>query len=491
MIPKAFLFGSTSTQKSPGHHKKGDRGTTSAVDVFPSQDSGLHLPVTACAGSTNTSPVIIPPKRGQRVTSAQRELASDGHKSLRNSKSLSTSSSRVRGGRPLPNSIASVLEATAIPVPPRNKLSRNFRKLPQGNHVEDFSKLLMEGVKLRDDELINGQGNTLLDILLSPPEPIENSSMGNDYDVDTPSISSHSVSTESTPSLEHDLDSSSSAPLSSPPCSQRNASEKRRQRPSCSENCAFDHPLLEPELPEPLEPASQNRTLPDTNPRKSSLSVPFPRLGFTFKSNLTASLRAIKSAAQTVSAFATPPVQQDDFLTRSLFAITPKLTDDRRPPPMDEPPSPAMRRYLNPITISPAEMHIYNEHPPESEGLVCKCPVSIQMQTYRRSGGRGRKNGNFHLSSLDSSDLLFDPEIPPMARQREPRENSDFLRMVVLEMNMRRSGKLRDDIPPRAKIWLPPRKGGQHRLLSFNEYCDTDDENTVPARWIGVSVECA
>lgn len=490
MIPKAFLFGSTATQKSTGPHQKGDRGTVSAVDVFPSQDSGLRLPVTACAGSTNTSPVNIPPKRGQRVTSVQRQLASEGYKALRNSKSLSRSSSTARGGRPLPNSIASVLEATAIPVP-RNKLPRKSRKLPQGNHVEDFSKLLMEGVKSRDDGLINGQGNTLLDILLSPPEQIENSSMGNESDVDTPSISNHSESTESTPSLEHDLDSSSSATLSSPSCSQRNASEKRRQRPSCSEDCALDHPLLEPEVPEPLEPAGQNDLLPATNPRKSSLSVPFPRLGFTFKSNLTASLRALKSAAQTVSAFATPPVQQDDFLTRSLFTITPKLTDDRRPPLMHEPPSPALRRYLNPITISPAEMHIYNEHPPESEGIVRKCPVSIQMQTYHRSGSRGRKNGNFHISSLDSSDLPFDPEILPMARQREPRENSDFLRMVVLEMNMRRSGKLRDDLPSRAKIWLPPRKGGQHRLLSFNEYCDTDDENTVPARWIGISVECA
>ena len=488
MIPKAFLFGSIS-QKPTGQHTKGSGATDSAIDLFPSQDSGLHLPVTACDESTKTSPVIIPPKRGPRVTSVQRDVTSTGQKLLRNSKSLSRSSSSLPGGRPLPNSIASVLEATAIPVPRRNKFRRYSQRLPQGNHVEDFSKLLMEGVKLREDELIGGPGNTLLDILLSPPEQIENSTMGNEYDGETPSISNHSVSTESTPSLEHDLDSFSSAMLSSPPCSQRSASERRRRRPSCSENCAFDHPLLEPKLPEPLEPASQNPTIADTNSRKSSLSRPFPRLGFTFKSNLTASLRAIKSAAQTVSAFATPPVQQDDFLTRSLFTITPKLTDDRRPPPMDEPPSPALRRYLNPITISPAEMHIYHEHPPESEGRARKCPVSIQMQTYHRSGGHGKKKGNFHVSSLDS-DLLYDPEIPPMARQREPRENSDFLRMVVLEMNMRRNGKLRDDVPPRAKIWLPPRKGGSHRLLSFSGYGGADDENTVPTRWIGVSVEC-
>lgn len=85
----------------------------------------------------------------------------------------------------------------------------------------------------------------------------------------------------------------------------------------------------------------------------------------------------------------------------------------------------------------------------------------------------------------------------PAARQREPRENSDFLRMVVLEMNMRRSGKLRDDIPTRARIWLPPRKNGSQRFLSFGEFPDveseseSESESTVPERWIGVSVECS
>jgi len=45
-------------------------------------------------------------------------------------------------------------------------------------------------------------------------------------------------------------------------------------------------------------------------------------------------------------------------------------------------------------------------------------------------------------------------------RPREPRENSDFLRVVVLEMNMRRKGKLRDGLG-RARIWLGPRDGGK------------------------------
>ena len=59
-------------------------------------------------------------------------------------------------------------------------------------------------------------------------------------------------------------------------------------------------------------------------------------------------------------------------------------------------------------------------------------------------------------------------------RQREVRENGDFLRVVVLEMNMRREGKLEMG---RAKIWLPPRQ-----VSSASE-----EEGKVPKRWVGVS----
>lgn len=72
-----------------------------------------------------------------------------------------------------------------------------------------------------------------------------------------------------------------------------------------------------------------------------------------------------------------------------------------------------------------------------------------------------------------------------MSRQREPRENSDFLRMVVLEMNMRRSGKLREDIPTRARIWIPARMSNPYRLTG--DYEDGDDNDTIPSRWVGVS----
>ncbi|KAI9928266.1 hypothetical protein ASPWEDRAFT_445614 [Aspergillus wentii DTO 134E9] len=484
MVPRAFLFTS--------HQQHGEvKPRKSAMDIFAGQD----IPGLDSLTDTQTphsSPVVIPPKRGPRMTSLHQEYKGNGLKSLRRSKSLRKSPSSEN--RPLPNSIASILEATAIPVSRRNRTTRESRRLPRGkNHVDNFSQMMMDGVQSKEDSSsMDGSGNTMLDILLSPPEENEKPGLGNDDDLDTPSFSGRSTSSDSVPSLDHDMESPSSL-LPSTPGSQRSPLEKRYRQPSHSEDCAFDHPLLESDSECELDPVGQESGLSETvAPNSPSPSRPFPRLGSTFKSNLTASLRAIKSAAQTVSTFATPSVQPDDFLTRSLFTIKPELTDDRRPPPMNEPPSPALRRYLNPVTVSPAEMHVYHDYPHSSTDSSLNCPVSIQMQTYHRVGrSRGGRKSRFRLAGGEGSDrqyLPFDPEIPPMSRQREPRENSHFLRMVVLEMNMRRRGKLRDDIPPRARVWLPPRKVNYH---GYNEYDDDDDdnENAVPPRWMGVSID--
>ncbi|KAF7588210.1 hypothetical protein BBP40_005993 [Aspergillus hancockii] len=494
MVPRAFIFGSI----PPLQQGKKQPLSKSDLDLVSVQDGpGLDI---YDKESLHTSPVSIPPKRAPRVTPVQREFAAKGPKTPRYAPNGRRSSSTASSDRHVPTSIASILEATAIPVPRRNRTARgDSRRLPRGNHVHDFSKLMKEGVRSRDESLIEGTGNTMLDILLSPPEDNDRFASGSDCESEARSLSAHSLSIESMPSLDADLESPSSSPMLHTPSSQRSPCERRYARLSQYESCASDHPLLEDdELPDPEWEPVQRQPVLDNTPTKSSSSRSFPRLGSTFKSNLTASLRAIKSAAQSVSTFATPSVQPDDFLTRSLFTITPKMTDDRRPPPMHEPPSPALRRYFNPVTISPAEIYAYQEHPHETLD-TSNCPVSVQMQTYHRSGRRGHRKGRFHLSGSGDhgrASLSFDPEIPPMSRQREPRENSDFLRMVVLEMNMRRSGKLRDDIPTRARIWLPPRKGNSQPRYSPSDYYDDDDddddeeeeeEHVIPYRWVGIS----
>ena len=70
-------------------------------------------------------------------------------------------------------------------------------------------------------------------------------------------------------------------------------------------------------------------------------------------------------------------------------------------------------------------------------------------------------------------------------RQREPRENSNFLRVIVLEMNMRKVGKLSDASPGRARLWLPARQAGR---TGIEEESGKDERKGTPQRWAGVQV---
>ncbi|RAO69912.1 uncharacterized protein BHQ10_005924 [Talaromyces amestolkiae] len=482
MVPRAFMFSSARVQKDPTQNEKKSITARSGTSRHtPSRP--LPTPVVAPTVShtvptivSHTSPVIIPPKASKERNNTSLYGDNRNVRTVRrDSASSRRSSSTQTQDRNLPPSLSTLLETTSIPR--RSRSIRGARKLPRGNHVEDFSRLLMDGVKTRDEFAnIIGAFSSPLDILLSPPDEhfgsIPVSESNSNAEIESPQFR-RTISTDSMPSLDHDLNSfitsGPNTPYSTSPSLQRRAFERRKQL-SPPQECATDHPLLDIDI-NTFDPSylMQESTPAVTSPENRSLRS-FPRLGFTFKSNLTASLRAIKSAAQTVSNFATPSVRPDDFLTRSLFSITPELTDDRRPLPLSGPPSPALRRYLNPITLSPAEMHVYSDHPHDMLPGINSCPVSIQMQTYSQSGSVDNKSTNH-------------PELPS-SRQREPRENSDFLRMVVLEMNMRRSGKLRDDVPTRARIWLPPRKAV--RLISG----DYEEGPAVPQRWIGISIEC-
>ncbi|CDM30711.1 hypothetical protein DTO013E5_643 [Penicillium roqueforti] len=479
MVPRAFLFSSAPPQKPFQSH-----GMNPSTP--PDYSSLLSTPNTESRRSINTIPVVIPPKRGSRTLPPRREIRSRALS--KTSESSHRSSSSSSSDRPIPTSFTLMLDATAIPVPRRNWTARRPRKLPRGNHVEDFSRMLQEDIESKEESFLDGAAYSPLDILLSPPDKLLPC---HDSEHESPP-SVRSTSSDSIPSLDHGLASPSSLLSPPTPSNHRSPPERRQPRYSNCEECDLDHPLLRNEIDidelEYIEIKNDNGpATPDAVPARRSAS--FGRLGSSFKSNLTASLRAIKSAAQSVSTFATPSVQTEDFLTRSLFTITPEMTDDRRPLPMQETPSPALRRYLNPspmnpTPMSPAEMYVYHDHPLDKLQTSKTCPVSIQMQTYRRAGGRGNRRSHFHIASKDQKFVAFDPENPPMSRQREIRENSDFLRVVVLEMNMRRSGKLRDDIPARARIWLPARKTNSH--LS-GQYEDGDDNNAVPTRWVGVS----
>jgi len=171
----------------------------------------------------------------------------------------------------------------------------------------------------------------------------------------------------------------------------------------------------------------------------------------------------------------------DDFLTRSIISIDPRVpfTDERMPPRLEDTPTPALRRYLNPTTNAPIEAHVPTSLA-QTMGST-QCTASIQMQTYKVS--RSKKSTSPAVISRrtqpTSEEAFADVAAGPVARQRDMRENSDFIRIAVMEMAMRKKGKLDDQKPGRARWALPPRKS------PTKPYEISADG--VPVRWIAVT----
>lgn len=288
------------------------------------------------------------------------------------------------------------------------------------------------------------------------------------------SISSDSITTIP-PSLDLDAPSLSSNwdNLSTPDSYGRSERKEKIVQSPPKEDCILDHPLLHFN-PDDCEEIAQFE-IPDV-----VASSPAPTDRFkSFKSNLTASLQALKSAAKSFSNFTAPSVPPDDLLTRSL--LSPKFTSEMRPKHLEGVPSPALRRYLNPQpnTISPAELSMQLHDALMLDVDTDPHAPMIQMQTYDRRGrspSRRRKNDPF-----SEAGRALSPS--PAVRQREPRENSDFLRVIVLEMNMRRVGKLDAKAVGKARIWLPPRKPGANKSPSVQS------QTGVPGRWIASSAD--
>ena len=392
--------------------------------------------------------------------------------------------------------IDSLLAATTIPRRKKTK-SRPSQRLPDCDHVADFSKLLLEDVKSTDDgSLAGSMSNPHFEGLFGEFHDLSGQSSGGIEGVPGSLISVRSLSSESIPSLDDDSTETSLNDVTSPlNVVSRSTSERRLRQLSSSQDCAEDHPLLHFDHLDPDEPSLPEIVPASSSPRLATRPTVLKSRTSTFRSNLTASLRAIKSAAQTVSSIAANPIiPPDDFLTRSVFSFAPELTDDKRPPPSADDPSPALRRYLNPppkLSDSPSELHLWHDYPTSSrlptskrkgEGLLesssLPIPAAIPLQTCLPSTVRSAHASSPPIwltadgtpAKRNTADSLAVGST--IARQREPRENSDWLRILVLEMNMRRSGKFSEEAESHARVALPPR---------------TVDDKCAPAgrnRWI-------
>lgn len=393
----------------------------------------------------------------------------------------------------IPPSAAALMAMTALPESRHNSSARNLRRKHFQHALCNDERQTSTGSEVSKPSTSSSSPQSW-GILLSPPDESEQetASVTSDSNLGLLQFSVDSLSSDSVPSLEGDAESiTSSSNLSTSAMSliSRRGSREKRSKTFSGEDCLLDHPLI-PKMTdcdmgcEGLEEAYSLKI------RSSSRSA------FQFKSNLTASLRILKSAATSLSNFTAATVHRDDYLIRSLLFISPQLTDERRPLPSADVPDPALRRYLNPITLSPAELHFHHPGP----APYIHCTTSIQLQTYHRAlkaplhhnkatappvftsnplsrslAPHGGGGGDEPLTSSAATSPS-----PSMSRQREPRENSDFLRIIVLEMNMRKVGKLSESAPGKAKLWLPAR----HILPSS---ADEADSGPVPRRWVGTT----
>lgn len=384
----------------------------------------------------------------------------------------------------VPPSVHALLASTTIPRPKGSRTNRSSAKERRAPEKEKDSDLDAElwSQPVPEADLSPPLGRSPLDVLLSAPEDPDD----DDDDDDSTSFSDsflslasgRTVSVESMPSL-----AACSSPLcasltdDSPPYRRRRSSlfvSRRSLEPvSLSPDSGVEaHPLsaeFTPDEPDALPP-------PDDTVSRWDAFAALP-LRSAFKSNLTASLRALASAARSFSSLSLASTTPDDLLARSILALDPgvPLADERRPPVLEDEPSAALRRYLNPTTRSRVE-----DAAPGPRGHV----PPIQMQTYKVE----RLRENARAARLPAAVTPRTPapgaaavrrEVPaPVMRQREMRENPDFIRVAVLEMAMRKRGKLDDSRPGRARWALPARRA------AAREYEVGVDG--VPVRWVPV-----
>lgn len=437
----------------------------------PSTTTGLSRPTTP------TSPVQIPKRSHRDATHHAKREASHRRRHPKNAHASDSMSP----------SVAALLAVTDIPRQQRRRRRTGNKPLTVDEIVSD------QHVSEKDMSLSLGRGP--MDMLLSPPEDL----MDDDFSATESNIGSvlaRTTSADSVPSLggesfATDIGSSIDTPRSVSTSARRRHSPMRKSLEpvrSPPDDAAEEHPLAAAEnlgLEELDLPAAE---LSDESSTSYPLLQPFKPLRSVFKSNLTASLRALRSAAKSFSSINFPSIPPDDFLTRSILTIDPNVpyTDERRPPVTEEMPSAELRRYLNPTTSA----HI----DPQPKPRAGTFSASIQMQTYKVQRSRSPPPASRTLSSGGSTSPSSSankeqpgktgqqaPAVPGM-RQREMRENPDFIRIAVMEMAMRRRGKLDNQKPGRARWALPPRKA------SMKPY--EVGTNGVPARWVPVTQSC-
>lgn len=479
--PRSFLFTRSNTPKS--RDVSYDRHQTERRSKSPPKHEKAMSPRNSESDSrptTPSSPVIIP-VRSHHDTSHERQRP-QGRKEHQNGRRRPEPrrSRTVHSPDVIPPAVAALLAITSIP-PQKNYSVRSRPREGQRLTVD----AILQHTDVSEREYGMSLGKSPMDLLLSPPD--EDEEIADSENGQESIISTRTMSSDSMPSLEDDSISDISPSFGSivTPGSgsrtPRSLPSRNRQTLSSPQGSSEDHPLASSEIDVDELDFRVFQKSPQRSEEKPGLQIASPHRKSAFKSNLTASLRALRSAAMSFSSLTTPMITPDDFLTRSIISIDPQVpfTDERMPPLLEDTPTPALRRYLNPTTNAPIEAHV----PPSLAQTMSatKCTASIQMQTYKISRSAKSTSPSVISRRTQSApeDSFAEATTGPLARQRDMRENSDFIRVAVMEMLMRKKGKLDDRRPGRARWALPPRKPPTKPYEIA--------ENGVPVRWIAVT----
>lgn len=455
-----------------------------AHDSLPSPPrSPSPSPSNDTRSTTPTSPVRIPTKC-KTNTAHSKQHRNHRHYEERRQRSSSPRWTNNYSPDAIPPSVAALLAVTAIP--PQRRSTRQRSTTKEQERPMTVKSILQGHESEKELSLKFSKGP--LDVLLSPPEDLEDvDDLSVGESTIASSMSTRTVSCESVPSLSDSFSTETFSSVESP----QSAPRGRRLRPMRSPLTPVSSPPGEHEE-HPLggrdpDVDDLNFNVFDSSPEneeKKGGSAMFRPFRSAFKSNLTASLRALRNAARSFSNMNMPSIPPEDFLTRSILTMEPNVpfTDERMPPTtLDEEPSAAVRRYLNPTQTARLEPRATSTNAPAQSFTA-----SIQMQTYKVHRSKspapgGRISRGYGDQSARGKEAVLSFPLGP--RQREMRENPDFIRVAVMEMAMRKSGKLDEQRPGRARWALPPRK------TSTKAYEIGPDG--VPARWIPVTVEIA
>lgn len=494
------------------------------VGMIPDRSQGM---LAREISSHRSNPLEIPYRaRSERPSHLAKRRSS------RRSSKAGQEGANVHDAQALPPSMAALLAMTSIPrkkaFPPSRPSMRSQRQMSSQELVELWKQLDI------DEEVAI---DPTMEFLLSPPRPEDmlTRTMSNESLTHTFSRS-RSCSTESMASLEGDTSASWSLP-STPASPKRtetlNGMKDRTVVIPTSIDSVIDHPLLPYHEPEsssyddaPSSPFSSPARSPSPPNRGRRTSKARGKSSAT-KSALSLSIKAFRSAARSFSNFAAPSltVLPDDHLSRGLFPKgAPTYPSEMRPKPLDGTPTAEMRRYMNPAhRLAPGDFHLHGaswDHVDLEAAAAAGIPVTalngtkegpkgpgvIKLQTYIRPGGDRRPSSQQHEKSSvtpsrtstvspfaamqpspESSLGIREaqPHTTPTRPRREARENADFLRVCVLEMNMRRVGKLEavgvgGASAGRARFWLPPR-------IDAVAAPDGVKGGRVPKRWVAVS----